>query len=132
MSVAMLFVLMDGHLQLFATLIGSFQHLPPGVMPAGGGWLRDTVIWSLDRVVVLAVSLSLPFEGAVLAITVAEGVVARAVPTINILMVTFAVKIMVVLMLMMAALPLIFGFLTLLCGMANAAAAGFLGMLTPL
>ena len=37
----------------------------------------------------IALSISLPIEGAVLAITVAEGVIARAVPQINIFAITF-------------------------------------------
>lgn len=110
LSVGLLFFLMDGHLAMIDTLVRSYDLVPVGAW-GPGPWALEAALVGIDQVFTIAVSFALPIEGAILAVTVAEGVIARAVPQINILMISFAIKILVTLLLLTTALPLAVGFL---------------------
>jgi flagellar biosynthetic protein FliR len=113
----LLFLAANGHHFFFAALSRSYDLLPMGayqITPAFQGALAA----GLDEMSTIAVALSFPVLAAVMAITAAEGVITRAVPQINILHVSFAVKIVVSLLVMYAGLPSAVVFLgTVIAGM---------------
>jgi flagellar biosynthetic protein FliR len=118
-TAALVFFLIDGHLHLIATLAESYQIVAVGAFTAGPA-LGAAVGVGLTEVFINALAIALPIEMGVLAITVAEGVIARAVPQINILHISFAVKIIVTLLLLSLALPAVVQFIAvLLAGMNN-------------
>ncbi len=114
---ALLFVYADGHLQIIACLCTSFEVVPVGSFEPGP-YLGRAVAQGCDQLYRVALALALPFQGALLAITVSEGVIARAVPQINILHITFATKILSTMTMLVISLPLAVTFLGVVLGMA--------------
>ena len=124
-TVALLFFAIDAHLTLIAMLSQSFVIIPLGGLTIGPHW-GEVVSSGLTMIFEIALSISLPIEGAVLAITVAEGVIARAVPQINILAITFAVKILTVIALLAIGIPAIIMFMGFVLALAQDFAFGFI------
>lgn len=105
-AVALLFFIMDMHLAFIGMLVQSFAIIPLGGM-AMGPHFGEVVSVGLTHIYQIALTIALPLEAAVLAITVAEGVIARAVPQISILHITFAVKILTTMALLSVGIPAI-------------------------
>ena len=110
----------DTHHYLIAVLAMSFSAVPPGAAgldPALLGVVNDGV----RDCCLIAAAASFPVLGGVLAVTVAEGILTRAVPQINLLHISFAIKILVSVLIMFAGLPAAVAFLgTVLQGMQSA------------
>jgi flagellar biosynthetic protein FliR len=87
------FVLADGHRVMVATLIGSFERVPPAglINPAG---LLELVVGMLAATFELAVRVAAPVTALLLLLTVGMGFIARTVPQFNILSVGFAIRIL--------------------------------------
>ena len=120
LSAMLLFFLLDGHRYFIAALARSYEFVPLG------GWtmstrLYDALIQGSQQMWVIALALSFPVLGAVMAVTVAEAVIVRAVPQINFLHFSFAVKILVGLLVVYVGIPASVAFLGLvLTGMQEA------------
>jgi flagellar biosynthetic protein FliR len=100
----LLFFAGDGHHYFFAALARSYELVPLG------GWqltpaFHHALAAGFDEMSTIALAMSFPVLAAVMAITAAEGVITRAVPQINVLHTSFAVKIVVSLMVLYAGLP---------------------------
>ena len=106
----LLFLATDGHLLFIASLARSFEILPLGAWapPADLGAL---VARGVSDSWAIALALSFPVLSAVMVLTLVEGVMSRAIPQINVLSVSFAVKILVSLGVMYAGMPAIVAFL---------------------
>jgi flagellar biosynthetic protein FliR len=83
----------------------------------------------LNEMSVIAVAMSFPVLAAIMAITAAEGVITRAVPQINVMHISFAVKIVVSLMVLYAGLPSAVAFLGTVLGTMQAAGYAMIGTL---
>ena len=94
----------NGHHHLIASLANSYGIIPVAGMQIGEN-LAMASIDASQRVFEIGLALAMPTSLAVLTISVAEGVVARAVPQINILLLSFAVKIIVAWVLLYLSLP---------------------------
>lgn len=105
-----LFLATDGHHHLIAALASSFAILPLGAFTVTPALAAATVEVS-SQVFTLALAVSWPVLLAITAITVAEGVIARAVPQINILHVSFAAKILGSMLVMWLGVPAAVAFL---------------------
>jgi flagellar biosynthetic protein FliR len=104
LAILALFFVADGHHLFFAALARSYDVLPIGawqLTPAFG----QAIGQAMNDMSIIALAISFPVLTAVMAITMAEGVITRAVPQINILHVSFAVKIVLSLAVMYAGLP---------------------------
>lgn len=124
----LLFLAMNGHHYFFAALDRSYELLPLGgyqITPA----FQAALASGLDEMSTIAVALSFPVLAAVMAITAVEGVVTRAIPQINIMHVSFAVKIVVSLMVMYAGLPSAVVFLGSVLGAMQTAGYAVIGTL---
>jgi len=87
------FVLADGHRVMVATLIGSFERVPPaGLIDPGG--LLELVVGMLGTTFELAVRVAAPVTALLLLLTLGMGFIARTVPQFNILSVGFAIRIL--------------------------------------
>lgn len=110
MLVVLLFLATDLHLHLIASMARSFE-----LIPLGGWTLTPGFARILDQGVLqmwtIAIALSFPVLTAVMLITVAEGVITRAVPQINVLHISFAIKILVSVLVLWATMPAAVAFL---------------------
>ena len=101
------FVLMDGHHQVILAVARSFQVAPPGSFPLTSETslflVRDLggEIWRTG------LQLALPSMVALLIVTVAMAVLARAVPEMNVFILGFAVRIVVGFLSFLVVLPLV-------------------------
>jgi flagellar biosynthetic protein FliR len=109
-AIALLFLLGDGHLHVLTALTRSFELAPPGDWRPHPG-LAEAARHATNDVFEIGLVLAMPVISAVLAVTVAEGVISRAVPQINILHLTFATKIVVFLIVTYTGLPAAVAFL---------------------
>lgn len=109
-SIALLFILGDGHLHVLTAVTRSFELAPPGDWRPHPG-LGEAARHATADVFEIGLTLAMPVISAILAVTVAEGVIARAVPQINILHLTFATKITVFLIVTYSGLPAAVAFL---------------------
>lgn len=106
----LLFLVADLHLYLIAVLAHSFEVIPLGGWTLTPGFAR-VLDQGMQQMWVIAIALSFPVLTAVMLVTVAEGVITRAVPQINVLHISFAVKILVSVLVMWAAMPAAVAFL---------------------
>ncbi len=119
LGAVLLFLGLDGHLHLIASLARSFD-----MVPLASGHLTGASLELATRGVAdswsIALTLSFPVLTAVMAITVAEGVITRAVPQINIMSISFAIKIGVSVAVVFAGMPAVVAFLGTILGMMQA------------
>ncbi len=109
-GMVMTFLAADGHLYLIATVSASFTAVPVG------GWAMSPQLLNLaaagaDQCGALACMISFPVLAVILLVTVAEGVLAKAVPQINVMFMSFAVKILVALLVLYAGMPAMIAFM---------------------
>jgi flagellar biosynthetic protein FliR len=102
--VMLLFFATDGHHFFFAALARSYEMVPMGTWHLTAEF-TGAIAQSMNDLSTIAVTLSFPILTAIMAITFAEGVITRAVPQINIMHVSFTVKIMVSLLVLYTGLP---------------------------
>ncbi len=101
---ALIFFAVRGHHALLRALATSFA-----VIPIGGGFpkgsLAGTVVEIFASMFYLGVRLSLPLMAGLVLADIAMGIIARAVPQINVFMLEFPAKILLGLLLLLALLP---------------------------
>jgi len=124
----LLFLAGDGHHYFFAALQRSYDLVPVGGWQATQAF-QLALAQGLNEMSTIAVAMSFPVLAAIMAITAAEGVVTRAVPQINVMHVSFAVKIVVSLMVMYAGLPSAVAFLGSVLGTMQVAGYAVIGTL---
>ncbi len=108
------FVTFDGHHQLVMALARSFQVVPPGAFPFNQESATFLVQDMGSQLWRIGVQIAFPSMLALLLVTTAMALLARAVPEMNIFFVGFAVRIAVGLLTVVVVMPLIpevFGFL---------------------
>ncbi|MGE5576269.1 MAG: flagellar biosynthetic protein FliR [Syntrophothermus sp.] len=101
----LLFLIINGHHYLIEALARTFELVPLG------GWRYEPavigkVVEAFGAMFLLGFKISLPVVAAVFLTDIALGVVARAVPQINVFIIGFPAKIVVGLVFVMLALPL--------------------------
>lgn len=94
LSALAVFILLGGHHAMLATLVSSFDRVPPGGFTDFAGILT-LVCGLLMSMFELALRVSAPLLAVVFLETVAMGFVARTVPQLNILSIGFALRILV-------------------------------------
>jgi flagellar biosynthetic protein FliR len=83
----LIFLHANGHLVVIKALVDSFGVAPPGVMVL---WRPETfseVLWGVGRMYVLAVKIAAPVVGILFCAKVSFGIVAKAVPQMQVLFV---------------------------------------------
>ena len=88
-----MFVLLNGHHAMVQTLLGSFQAVPVGAYENAHA-LVDLPVGMLASAFALALQVAGPIVVLTLAITVVMGVIARGMPTINLLTVGLPLRLM--------------------------------------
>ena len=88
----LVFLAMNGHLMMVATLAQSFQLIPIQIaLPHPGAWW-NIVIWG-HKIFAVGLLLSLPVTVALLVTSMALGILARAAPQLNLLAIGFPITI---------------------------------------
>ena len=127
--VMLLFLAGDGHHFFFAALARSYDMIPLGGWQLTSGF-HAALAQGLNEMSVIALALSFPVLTAVMAITAVEGVVTRAVPQINVMHVSFAVKIVVSLLVLYSGLPAAVAFLGGVLATMQGAGYALLGVMS--
>lgn len=113
--VALIFFAINGHYLVIASLLHTFEVVPPGT--------ADLTVIAGDRVVpfflslfVAAVQIALPALGALMLTDLAMALVGRTVPQMNVLIVGMPAKIGVGLLVLVAAIPFMTSFISNVMG----------------
>lgn len=109
-GMVMTFLAADGHLHLIASVSASFTAVPVGAWSMSPQLLQVAAV-ATDQCVALACMISFPVLAVILLITVAEGVLSKAVPQINIMFMSFSVKILVSMLVLYAGMPAMVAFM---------------------
>ncbi|MGI6576348.1 MAG: flagellar biosynthetic protein FliR [bacterium] len=108
-----LFLLVDGHHYLLQVLVDSFYFYPPGtIMFSQQLWYDLSHLFS--QILIFALRLALPVAGVLFLLDIALGVVARAVPQMNVFILGIPVKILVGIWAIICTIPLLMQVLQLL------------------
>lgn len=99
----LLYLSLNGHLVLLATVADSFRWLPVGAQALTDAGLAQVVSWG-GQIFAAGVVVALPATAALLVVNLAMGVVSRAAPQLNLFAVGFPVS-------------MLFGFLVLVIGL---------------
>jgi flagellar biosynthetic protein FliR len=89
-----IFIIVGGHRQILATLIGSFDHVPLGSFVGFDG-LVTLIVGLLQVMFELTLRVAAPVLCVMFLLMVAMGFIARTVPQMNILSVGFVIRILV-------------------------------------
>jgi flagellar biosynthesis protein FliR len=100
----LIFLGLDGHLQLIRLLIDSFTLLPIGELPDFGRWYDVLVVW-LPEMFVFGLSLALPVAISLLLMNLGLGLVTRAAPAMNIFSIGFPALLLCGLVFLFLSLP---------------------------
>jgi flagellar biosynthetic protein FliR len=112
--VTLIFLAMNGHLQLVALLAESFRTLPPGSGVIGANGMHAVVMFGA-QLFAGAVRVALPAVTSLLVVNIGFAAISRAAPSMNLFAVGFPITItlgMVVLWLSLPSLPGAFESLT--------------------
>jgi flagellar biosynthetic protein FliR len=94
----------NGHILIARALVESIKLVPPGVVMWSGTSRVPWLDW-LQRLFVIAMSLSLPVLGSVILADVGLGFVARTVPQMNVFVLGIPLKISVGFLVLLAVIP---------------------------
>ena len=122
----LLFLALDGHLLLIASVVESYQLIPAGVSGIPATSLSAVVALG-TMVFAGGILLALPALTALLLINIAFGIVTRTAPQLNIFAVGFPVTILAGLLIMFIVMPGFISALTELIGSAGQRGIGALG-----
>ena len=99
-----IFLILNGHLILVETLLGSFRTMPVGTYSLLPETIWQVVIWS-KWMFIAALVIALPAMTALLLVNIAFGVMTRASPQLNIFAVGFPITILLGFVAMLVTLP---------------------------
>jgi len=104
MFASLAFLVFDGHLQMIAALVDSFQSLPVSAnVLAASGWRELANFGSV--VLASGLLLALPIVAALLVTNLSLGILNRAAPQIGIFQIGFAVAMLAGMLLILAMMP---------------------------
>lgn len=104
MIAVLAFLAFNGHLQMIAALIASFQSVPIAAAMYGPPGMRTLVEWG-GAIFTAGLLLSLPVVIALLVANLSLGILNRAAPQIGVFQIGFSVTLMVGMLLLMLMLP---------------------------
>ena len=104
MIAVLAFLAFNGHLQMIAALIASFQSVPIAAAMYGPPGLRTLVEWG-GAIFTAGLLLSLPVVIALLVANLSLGILNRAAPQIGVFQIGFSVTLLVGMLLLMLMLP---------------------------
>ncbi len=106
----LIFFIINGHHYLIKAMVSSFEYIPVGSHVVSKEFLKEIIIIS-SRIFLIALKLSSPILVAMFVTNVAMGIIARAMPQINIFMLSFPIYIGLCLIIMGIFIPFILKFI---------------------
>ena len=106
----LIFFIINGHHYLIKAMVSSFEYIPVGFHVVSKEFLKEIIIIS-SRIFLIALKLSSPILVAMFVTNVAMGIIARAMPQINIFMLSFPIYIGLCLIIMSIFMPFILRFI---------------------
>jgi flagellar biosynthetic protein FliR len=100
----LIFLGLDGHLQLISLLLESFVLMPVGELPDFGRWYDVLVLW-LPEMFTFGLSLALPVAISLLLMNLGLGLVTRAAPAMNIFSIGFPALLLCGIVFLFLSLP---------------------------
>jgi flagellar biosynthetic protein FliR len=100
----LVFLVLDGHLQMVSALIATFQTLPISADLLGAGGWRTLANWG-GTVFSMGLLLALPVVAALLITNLALGILNRAAPQIGVFQIGFPVTMLVGMLLLQLMVP---------------------------
>lgn len=91
----LMFLAIDGHHMLIYSLTESFSRLPVGSMVIIGEPVLNSIVRLFGSVFVISFKIAAPVTAAILVVDMALGVIAKAVPQVNVFIVGLPVKILI-------------------------------------
>ncbi len=102
---SLIFFTIDGHLQLFSSIFYSFKHLPFINMMNMTADFFKALKWSFVVMFSTALKIALPIIGTLFLTSTCMGLLAKAAPQMNILMLGFPIKIGIGFILLVYTMP---------------------------
>jgi flagellar biosynthetic protein FliR len=102
----LLFLAINGHHLFFEALYRSFELAPLGILAVKSGAM-NSVTTLTSEIFAIGVKLAGPMIAVILFLNLALGVVGRAVPQINVFVISFPINILVGLFIFMVSIPLL-------------------------
>jgi flagellar biosynthetic protein FliR len=102
----LLFLAINGHHMFFEALYRSFELAPLGVLSVKAESMKSVLLMTKE-IFEIGVKLAGPMIAVILFLNIAMGVVGRAVPQINVFVISFPVNILVGLFIFMVSIPLL-------------------------
>ncbi|MDR1922194.1 MAG: flagellar biosynthetic protein FliR [Candidatus Adiutrix sp.] len=131
MIVTLFFLYANGHMLVLKAVIDSFKVAPPGLLSVWRPEMFTEALRAVAGMYILALKIAAPVLGVLFCVKVAFGIVAKAVPQMNILFVGMPVYIMVGFAILGYALPWWPGFIEEALVAADQAMGRILAVLAP-
>ncbi len=122
------FLAIDGHHLLLRAVTRSFELVPPGRLHIGGGEI-GALVELVGGVFEIAVRIAAPVLAGLLITDTGMGLVARAIPQLNVFIMGFAIKIVVGFLVLGAAVPFLVRFIGVRLGELDGTFVRLLGSL---
>lgn len=103
----LIFLIINGHHFLITAVYKSYEMVPSFNIVTGSGELSKYLISSFSGMFVIALKIALPIIATIFLVSVSMGVLAKAAPQMNILMLGFPFKIIVAFSVLALASPMI-------------------------
>lgn len=123
----LLLLITNGHLMILSSIAHSFDLIPLGAWSPSPE-LGTLLGHSITEAWAIALAISFPVLSAVMAITLVEGVMTRAIPQINVLHISFGVKILVSVGVVYAGMPTVIAFLGTVIVVMHTTSNALMGM----
>jgi len=104
----LVFIFINGHHSLLMGLVNSFDIAPVSQFTASIDWgiLTKGMIEMMSKMFLVALQLAFPIMGTMFLMTVTQGLLAKAAPQMNLLMIGFPIKIFIGLIMLWSMMPL--------------------------
>ena len=121
----LVFLTIDGHHMIIRALFDSYRYIPIGGAVFNGN-LMDNIIRLFSDTFVIAFKISAPVVAAILITDVAQGVITRTIPQINVFIVGMPLKIALGIVVMMIIIPMLITAIFSLTGSMAGETANFI------
>ncbi len=102
----LIFLVINGHLIMFNAFYKSFALIPPAKATIDGGIMQEIIAHS-NMLFICGLQISMPVIAIILMGDVALGIISRTVPKMNIFQLSFAVKIVIGMVLIVKLFPIL-------------------------
>jgi len=100
----MVFLSLNGHLNMIKAIVRSFEVVPLTGARLSGAFIHQLITMT-SEIFLIGIQIAMPVMGALFIVQIALGIMARVAPQMNVFMLSFPLNILVGLSLLIAAMP---------------------------